>query len=620
VYPRPGIVASRHKENQTVKSSFSLRWLILVSIGAAVVVSLVPAAVILDRRLARELETSARSDLALAPRLLQDRNDARKDMLMMHAREFADMDGLGSALAESPAAGQGRLLAMAPPHPGEEPLLVGPDGSVLMGVAPDASLLSRTREGESPAGFVMDAGGIYMASLAPVMEGDEWMGAVGYSMPADENMAATLAGLTGSEVVVVSSEGQVLGATFDPDDAARLADLALGDGGPGDSGEVREVRDSGLGRSWVTVAPLGEVGRIVFVRFASTELAVIPALRRGALLAGALGLLMALLAGGLLASTVARPVRALADAADSLSGGQFDTPLPESSIGEVERMASAFEGMREALAARLADLEAANVELQERQDRLTMLQTEMVQRDRLAATGRLLGELAHEIRNPVANVRNCLEVVRRGAEDRPELRQFADLAIDELLRMHELAEQMLDLNRPLDPGATRCDPTEVARTVAALAGAGGGPVPVSVVAPETVPGAAIPPEALRQVLLNLVQNARESQEGAESGGQVEIRVASDGALVTMDVVDAGPGIPEDVLPRIFDPFFTTKDEASGTGLGLYLAEGIVRRHGGSLNATNREGGAGAVFRIRIPVSALPESRAEDGGSSREDLP
>ena len=85
-------------ETLTLNSSRSLRWLILVSIGAAVLVSLVPAAVILDRRLAQELEGSARADLSLAPRLLQDRNDARKDMLMMHAREFAGMEGLGSAL------------------------------------------------------------------------------------------------------------------------------------------------------------------------------------------------------------------------------------------------------------------------------------------------------------------------------------------------------------------------------------------------------------------------------------------------------------------------------------------------------------------------------------------
>ncbi len=527
---------------------------------------------------------------------------------MMHAREFAGVEGLGPALARPEAATPGRIMAMAPAHPGEEPLLVGPDGSVLMGVAPDVSLLALTRQGESPAAFVLDAGGIHMASLAPVTEEDSWVGAVGYSMPADENMAATLSGLTGSEVIVASREGRVLGATFDVEEASRLAALVPAGFSVDASGDVLEVSDASLGRSWITVAPLGEVGRIVFVRLASTELSVLPALRRGALLAGGLGLLLALLAGGLLASGVARPVRALADAADSLTGGRFDTPLPESTIGEVERMASAFEGMRAALAARLADLEAANAELQERQERLTMLQAEMVQRDRLAAAGRLLGELAHEIRNPVANVRNCLEVVRRGAEDQPELRRFADLAIDELLRMHELAEQMLDLNRPLDPGAVQCDPAAVARTVAGLAGAGAGAAVVRVEADAAPLAAAIPPEALKQVLLNLVQNAREAQEGSGQAWEVEIHITAGPESVTMQLADRGPGIPGGILPRIFDPFFTTKDDASGTGLGLYLAEGIVRRHGGSLTAANRTDGRGAVFLVKLPVA---ESEAGD---------
>ena len=83
-----------------------------------------------------------------------------------------------------------------------------------------------------------------------------------------------------------------------------------------------------------------------------------------------------------------------------------------------------------------------------------------MQRDRLGAAGRLVAQLAHEIRNPIASLRNCLELIRRRVDDDPEAREFADLAIDELLRMHELAEQMLDLNRPRDPGAQRCSASD----------------------------------------------------------------------------------------------------------------------------------------------------------------
>jgi len=69
----------------------------------------------------------------------------------------------------------------------------------------------------------------------------------------------------------------------------------------------------------------------------------------------------------------------------------------------------------------------------------------------------------------------------------------------------------------------------------------------------------------------------------------------------LEVVDRGPGIPEDVLPNIFDPFFTTKDAVTGVGLGLSVADGLVRRHGGRLEGANNEDGVGARFRIEMPT-------------------
>ncbi len=497
----------------------SLRWSILVSLGAALLVSLVPAAIILDRRLARELEEKARRDLALAPRLLEDRNVAQGDVLMMHARELASTDGLGVALNDPDEETAQRLLAMAPTHSGETPVLVDGQGVIRDGVPPGVELIERTKADESPAGFVAHEGEIHLVSVAPVMAGDDWVGAVGVSVPIDDAAAGTLSGLTGSDVVIVRSDGSVVVATLETGSAEALARLALGAeetaraaAGP----PVLEVNAAGIGRHWVIVAPLGTAARIVFARSAERELAILPRLRRGGLAAGGLALGLALLVGGLLAAAVARPVRSLAHAADRLAKGDFETPLPSSSVVEVDRMATAFDDMRHALASRLEELQAANLELADRQERLRVLQGEIVQRDRMVASGRLLAELAHEIRNPVANVRNCLEVLRRGTEDRPDLQEFSDLAIDELLRMHELAEQMLELNRPLDPEATACDARQVAETVASLFGARlpgeGGEVRVAGAA--AVP-ASIAPDALKQVLMNLVQNAGPERAGGD---------------------------------------------------------------------------------------------------------
>jgi signal transduction histidine kinase len=201
----------------------------------------------------------------------------------------------------------------------------------------------------------------------------------------------------------------------------------------------------------------------------------------------------------------------------------------------------------------------------------------------------------------VANVRNCLEVVRRRLDDE-KAREFTDLAIDELLRMHELAEQMLDLNRPSDASEKTCDARAVVDQVATLAGLSkeSDRWPIAVQGPDRVP-VAIPPDTLKQVLLTALANARDA---SPEGGPIEIRIERQDdadSVATITVPDRGHGIPVDVLPHVFDPFFTTKDEVHGVGLGLFIAQGALRPYGGRMEAENRTPGPGATVRLDVPT-------------------
>jgi len=295
--------------------------------------------------------------------------------------------------------------------------------------------------------------------------------------------------------------------------------------------------------------------------------------------------------GTLLAARIARPVHQLAAAANAFAAGHLDAPVPTSGIREVGQVAATFDDMRRALATRLTELGEANAALTDRNTRLTALQADLMQRDRLAATGRLVAQLAHEIRNPVASLRNCLELIRRRVENDPEAREFTDLAIDELLRMHELAEQMLDIARPQDPGVRHCRPAIVAREVARLASlgptdAGDNARPALEIAVHGDDGAeaAIAPDALKQILVNVLQNARDAASPAAAKVGISVRAAD--SRVAIDIRDDGPGIPADITRRVFDPFFTTKDAVHGVGLGLFVAEGLVRSAGGSIEIAN----------------------------------
>ncbi|HYE02094.1 MAG TPA: HAMP domain-containing sensor histidine kinase, partial [Phycisphaerales bacterium] len=138
------------------------------------------------------------------------------------------------------------------------------------------------------------------------------------------------------------------------------------------------------------------------------------------------------------------------------------------------------------------------------------------------------------------------------------------------------------------------------------------------------------PDRIGQVLLNILRNAVDALPAGRPG-----RIEAGGALsersgrrwVTLSIADNGPGVHPEVLGRLFEPFVTTRLDSLGTGLGLAVAEGIVREHGGVLLGRNRPGGGGAVFEIVLPAQQGPEPAAVapaqtvagvGGGAARED--
>ena len=582
----------------------SLKRALLGAVGAAILVGIIPAAIVLDRRLASALEDRARLDLALAPRVLADRQSATATTLMMYAKDLAHTAGLATAVAEGDRSAALATLGAASASLAANPVLVGPTGDTWTGPVVDSALLAKTRAGQMPVVTHRVGRSISNIALAPIERDGKWIGAAGVTVVLDERVAGTLSGLTRAGVVLIADSIGPVASTLDSattDALVRGVSAATIDSVP------REI--TARSRRVIAVAArLDGAGTAVFARQLDEELAVLPELRRVAAVSAVGALLIAIALGAWLAAQVARPVQQLAGAAAAFGAGDLDVAVPASRIREVDQVATTFTDMRSALAARLAELRDANAALTDRNARLTALQADLMQRDRLVAAGRLVAQLAHEIRNPVASLRNCLELIRRRVEDDAEAREFADLAIDELLRMHELAEQMLDVARPRDPGASRCRPVLVAREVARLASVG--PTRDAIELDVDVSGdeaieAAMAPDALKQILLNLVQNSRDAS-ARDGTARIGIVVTSAGGLVSVDVFDDGPGIPTDIVHRVFDPFFTTKDAVHGVGLGLFVAEGLVRTAGGSIAARNARDGSGSSYRgawfhIELPV-------------------
>ena len=119
------------------------------------------------------------------------------------------------------------------------------------------------------------------------------------------------------------------------------------------------------------------------------------------------------------------------------------------------------------------------------------------------------------------------------------------------------------------------------------------------------------PIALEQVLINLIGNAADAYHASAHAQDSTISVSGwvEDQTVVLQVADQAGGIPPHVLPRIFDPFFSTKPGTTGTGLGLALAKGSITEMGGTITATNQNGGA--VFEIRLPIATIQAGKPEN---------
>ncbi len=233
------------------------------------------------------------------------------------------------------------------------------------------------------------------------------------------------------------------------------------------------------------------------------------------------------------------------------------------------------------------------------------LQTELRRSERLAALGKLLAGVAHEVRNPLAGIRSTAQLWQRGVVGLDE--DSLGGLVHEVDRLEEIVSRLLQFSRAdaqdLAPGDLNAVLAEAARLAAGPAEAKG--VRVGIDLDTHLPPVAMAPPALLQVFRNLTTNAIQVMS---PGGTLRLatRRAPTRHAIVASVTDTGPGLAPEVAKHIFEPFFTTKPE--GTGLGLAIAREIALAHRGDLHAANRPEGTGAVFTLTLPAVSSENER------------
>ena len=307
-------------------------------------------------------------------------------------------------------------------------------------------------------------------------------------------------------------------------------------------------------------------------------------------LALAVGLLMLWLSQRTL-----KPIRTLTEAAQRLGRGDpSSVAVPEQGGDELALLAREFNAMAQRLAARERELRAQGEAL--------------LRSERLAAIGRIAAQITHEIRNPLSSISLNAEEL---AERAPAAKELCDAIVREVDRLAAITEEYLRFARLPKPSMQRADLNEMVRDLLdfvrpELAAAG---VSVELRLSPELPRVLADVAQLRQLLLNLVRNAREAMPG---GGSLGVTTRGGDGAVQIEVRDSGHGIEPARLERIFDPFFTTKER--GTGLGLAMAQEIAQEHGGQLTCDSAVG-TGTTFTLGIPALVdLEEAKSHRRGT------
>ncbi len=327
--------------------------------------------------------------------------------------------------------------------------------------------------------------------------------------------------------------------------------------------------------------------------------------------------------------SIARPIRALIQGARAVGRGDLPGRIEVARQDEIGELAEEFNRMA-------ANLQTARQEIVRQSEERLRLEQEVQQAQKLAAVGMLAAEVAHEIGTPLNVVSGRAEVLERALPPEHAGRRHLAVILNQAERISGIIRALLDYTRPRRPTLREVLPVPIlARVSDLLLGrcrAQG--VRIHLDLPPDVPPVVGDADQLQQLFLNLLRNALDASppggtirvsEGPElvlpaEGRAGILRGKAEAPCLALHIVDGGGGMSAEQLDQVFQPFFSTKRRGQGTGLGLPIAEEIVRAHRGEIEMLSILG-RGTEVVVRLPLggaaAAAPETAAEAAPTTAE---
>ncbi len=311
---------------------------------------------------------------------------------------------------------------------------------------------------------------------------------------------------------------------------------------------------------------------------------------------------------------VIKPVKQLVQATRKVANGDLDVSITPRTRDEIGHLAKSFDRMIQDLKKAHQEISSWNIELEkkveERTWKLQMAKEQLLQSEKMASLGVLASSVAHEINNPLQGILNyiklMLKIISKNKANSDRLQDFKSylhLMGDEIERLGDMVKNLLVFSRQSKPEIRKADVNAIIRNSLVLLEnkVRLQNIEVNLDLQEEISSIYCDFNQIQQTMLALIINAIEAMP---EGGKIftATRCLEDGG-VEVTIRDTGAGIPREHLKNIFDPFFTTKESAKSTGLGLFVAYGIIQDHNGTIEVDS-EVGEGTTFRITLPVGVM----------------
>ncbi len=329
------------------------------------------------------------------------------------------------------------------------------------------------------------------------------------------------------------------------------------------------------------------------------------------LIAG-LGVVLASFIGYIFSTRIINPLARLVQGAKEVGKGELSSRIDVKTKDELGELADEFNQMTASLQEKTSKLEQTNKKLVLVNQELVEKGRELVQASKMASIGQLAGGVAHEINNPLASMlgwaqlgQEMIEKKKAKAEEKEclnTIKRYLQTIVHGVRRCRVVTESLLKISRQMDLSETvLVDINQVIEDTFVLIQyqTRFRNIEIKKIFASDLPKLKVNLGQLQQVFSDLISNAALAMP---KGGKLSIITSNkDGKFAEVKIIDTGCGIPGEHLDKVFDPFFTTRKTGQGMGLGLSVAYGIIKQHGGIIEVESKEG-FGSTFTVRLPVA------------------